>query len=348
MAKIKPQLSSSINDGIKQKEREAKEKILKIEKNKEDALNNILNENNIHLIEVSKIDEIYYDENTIMHNRTGFTSEEKLKLKDLANDIINVKPNGLFKSGLLQPIIVRESKKGRYERIVGFRRIEAFKINEDSKIPAVIINCNDKIARLIRNSENQNRADLNIYDELHGTLEAIKLYADFKSITEVKTFLYKALKYDKKVIMLTDEEKTLYHIVSEVINTKTNTKLSTLVDRIAIFNFDDKIKMALQENNISYSNAVIISRLKLSKDIVDDILEFTINLKPTKESLKNYINKFKPEIGEGTTNNLKLVKTLSLNIKQKDINGLSEDARILVNNKLLEVKKLLKEINNFI
>ena len=65
-----------------------------------------------------------------MHNRISYSISE---IKELAGNIKDLEPNGLLGTGLLQPIILRKTANEKFERISGFRRIEAFKINNAHK-----------------------------------------------------------------------------------------------------------------------------------------------------------------------------------------------------------------------
>jgi ParB/RepB/Spo0J family partition protein len=351
MAKVKPMIGSSIGDAISQKIEEAQKRIETTEFETKKVLE-LTNSDNMALVDIDKIIEIHYDENNVMHNRSGLTSDVKQKLQELANDIAQIKPNGLLGTGLLQPIIVRKSivKDGYYERIVGYRRVEGFKLNNEKSIPAVIIVCSDKIARLIRNSENLHRSDLNIFDELYGTLEAIQLFVGFNSIKETKSFLYKALRFEKKDIVFSNEEESNYYTTLEIIKTKTNTKLSTLVDRLSVFNFEDTLKDALMTNKINYTNAVTLSRVKCDEQVKKQLLDFVIEKEPTAIELKDYIKAVVtlPSLENPNLTNFRLVKSMSNNLKQRDLSKLSEDKRIQVDLCLMEIKKQFSSISSII
>lgn len=67
--------------------------------------------------------------------------------------------------GLLQPVVVRPSSKGRYELIAGERRLRASTIAGETTIPAIIRTTDD--ANMLRDAllENLHRADLNPLEE---------------------------------------------------------------------------------------------------------------------------------------------------------------------------------------
>ncbi|MDD2699088.1 MAG: ParB N-terminal domain-containing protein [Arcobacteraceae bacterium] len=347
MAKIKKSLSTSVEIAITEQEKRAKEQIASIDTIKNQIEVESSKPSNIVLIDISLIDEIQYSNGEQMHNRTGLIGADLVKLEELANNIKLNKPNGLLNTGLIQPIIVREVGE-RYERIVGFRRIEAFKLNNDREIPAVIINCDDKTARLLRNSENQDRVDLNIYDKLYADLETVRLYGDFDSIDGVKLFLAKLVKHNKGEFEFTIEDENLSYIVNEILQSKLNSvSPRTLLDKIAIFNYKDTIKTPLIQNKITQTMAKIISSVKLEDIKIKEIVDFAIETQPTKDELKIFIDNLSPKDDEPTKkiSNLKTIQNLTTALKQKNINMLSEDDKIVVNNQLLQVKELLKSVS---
>ena len=71
------------------------------------------------------------------------------KLKELAEDI---KVNGL-----LNPIIVRPHRKGRYQIIAGHNRVNAFISNGESMIPAIIKEMDDQAAAIALVNSNLNQ-----------------------------------------------------------------------------------------------------------------------------------------------------------------------------------------------
>lgn len=143
---------------------------------KEEIKENIKDPNKSILIKISDIVELRVN-GEIMHNRCAMAQKEQEELQLFANSIKLDKSSGagLYQTGLINPITVRESaiEKGKYELIAGFRRTEAFKLNKEDKIPAFVFECDDRIARRLRNVENKQRRSLNVYDEVYGELEEI-------------------------------------------------------------------------------------------------------------------------------------------------------------------------------
>ncbi len=122
-------------------------------KNKDTASENSLKSESHHIDEVS-IDKISPNPN---QPRTNFNKEE---IEELAESI--------EKSGLLQPIVVRELEDGRYQIIAGERRWQACKLAGLKKVPIRIQEIDEDKALELALIENVQRSDLNPIEEAYG------------------------------------------------------------------------------------------------------------------------------------------------------------------------------------
>ena len=107
--------------------------------------------------------------------------EDGLSVTELALEIIDNNPyqtRGIFReselkeladsikaSGVIQPIVVRPGKDGRYVLITGERRCRASRIAGKEKIPAIVRVANDEQAAEMTVIENLQRADLNCMEQ---------------------------------------------------------------------------------------------------------------------------------------------------------------------------------------
>ena len=81
-------------------------------------------------------------------------------------------------NGLVQPIILRKSKKNEdFELIAGERRLRAARILKLDKIPSIVINVDDKKAFEIGLIENLQRDDLSSVEEAEGYKRLIKEFS---------------------------------------------------------------------------------------------------------------------------------------------------------------------------
>jgi len=102
---------------------------------------------------------------------------EETSLDDLANSI--------REKGLLNPIMVRKSKDGKYDLIVGQRRFLACKKIGLKTIPSIIrSDLNDTDATIISLIENVQRADMNPLDKAKAYETIYEKYKDYKKVAK--------------------------------------------------------------------------------------------------------------------------------------------------------------------
>ena len=186
-----------------------------------------------------------------VHDRKSYSKEE---ISSLAKNIKATKM-------LLQPIVVRKIGN-KYERIIGFRRIEAVKELGWKEIPAIILkDISDEEAMLIMLSENIQRENLNVYDQTVGILEYIGLAFDL-SFEEVKKLLYHFRNVDSKTITSDPEKSEMQREKMEAITQKLgNISVASLINRLKVFSLKDVILDALKEGKVSYTAAVELNKI---------------------------------------------------------------------------------------
>jgi len=80
----------------------------------------------------------------------------------------------ILRDGLIEPIIIRPQKKGRFQLIAGERRLRAIKNYTDmTNIQAKIVVVDDLQARRISSAENLLREDLSVIETIEATIEII-------------------------------------------------------------------------------------------------------------------------------------------------------------------------------
>lgn len=270
MAK-KPPAKSSIMDEIREIE-------ISVEKAKGDNFSNVV------LIPISDIYEISLGNGEPMHNRISYSITE---VKELAGNIKDIEPSGLLGTGLLQPIVLRKNGS-RLERISGFRRIEAFKINNALEIPSIILNnISDATARFMRNSENLKRENINPYDEIYGIIENIALSLDI-SFKETISFLNKIKNHNSGKTSFSDQDKQMYITITDVVRGICKYEVGALIERLVILNMHILILNALKENELNYSQAKEINKVK-SDETIKKLLYFVKNKNSTISELREKI-----------------------------------------------------------
>ena len=319
MAK-KPPAKSSIMDEIRE-----------IESSVEKAMTD--NFSNVIMVPISDIYEISLASGEQMHNRISYSVTE---VKELAGNLKDIEPNGLLGTGLLQPIVLRKNGS-RFERISGFRRIEAFKINNALEIPSIVLNnISDATARFMRNSENLKRENINPYDEIYGIIEnvALSLSITFK---EAISFLNKIKNHNSGKTSFSDYDKQMYISVTDVVRGICKYEVGALIERLVILNMNTLILDALKENQLNYSQAKEINKVK-DDEIVKKLLYFVKNKNSTVSELREKIKELTQS--EPKNNDSFVKKALSKSSFQE------KDYKKLDSGNKARADKILKEIND--
>ena len=117
--------------------------------------------------------------------------------------------------GVIQPILVRKSKRDKYELIAGERRLRAVKTLGHSKIPAILKTITDESAAIYALLENVQRENLNPIEEALGLEKLIRQFKFTQESLAKKTGksrshianLIRLLSLDKYVIDLLSQKK---------------------------------------------------------------------------------------------------------------------------------------------
>jgi ParB family chromosome partitioning protein len=192
-----------------------------------------------------------------VHDRKSFSKEE---ISSLARNIQATKM-------LLQPIVVRKIDD-KFERIIGFRRIEAVKELGWKEIPAIVLkDISDEEAMLIMLSENIQRENLNVFDQTVGIMEYIGL-AFQMSFDDIKKLLYHFRNVDSKTISSDLEKSEIQREKMEAITQKLgNISVATLINRLKMFTFQELILDAMKKGEISYTAALELNKISDEQEI---------------------------------------------------------------------------------
>ncbi|MDD3596147.1 ParB/RepB/Spo0J family partition protein [Sulfuricurvum sp.] len=197
--------------------------------------------------------------------------------------------------GQLQPIVVRTLPNGRYERIIGFRRILAAKEAKWTQIKAIVLDdISDDIAALMMLSENMHREDPNIYDQ---TIKLIEFIAISMGITEDELIklLYRFRNFDSdRLGNLEEGEKEAREKIEIILERTAKITLRTLSDRLRVLSLDEDIIHAMRERGLSYINAVEINKVKNDEDR-RVLLERAIEERPSKNEVIAWVKTLKSD-----------------------------------------------------
>lgn len=239
--------------------------------------------------------------------------------------------------GLIEPIIVREKEEGRYERIVGYRRLEAVKQLGWDNIHAVVLkNIDDKTALAIMMSENVHREDLNDYDKANSSLEYLSLVLN-KSQDEIKSFIdrWSNKKSNKIKNNYNKEEIEFMKSIEVILNQLKIKSWRTFREMLRLLNIDDNLKEFMKKHNWKYTIALEVNKLRHNKtkmhDVIDEIVKKGLGYAEVKKLVSN-------KLGEQVKTNP--FSSLSRKIIKKFYN-LPIEKRMLIEEKVKEIEALL-------
>lgn len=361
----KPNPLAAFNKNVKATEK--KKKI--IEEDSKDP-------NKVVLINISDIGPLFVN-GEIMHNRSAMANKDKQELKNFADSLKVTKEGTLYNTGLLQAITVRKSsnQEDKYELIAGFRRIEAFKINNEKSIPAIVIESDDKTARRLRNAENKQRRAVNAYDETYGELEEIQLYCEYSSLHEAELKIKKTKKvleerkkltknfsgtseelnaYIKKISNFTEEEQNEAEQLQTAVYEITQKQLPTFVNRLDILKINDLIKSEMIKNTISYTEACHLKKvLKDDVEKIEEALSYLFkkeeeNKRPSAQAFEKYLKSTYSYVnanrGHNSNELLEVKRSISL-ITNKMYEDLNPESLIRANELIKEIQSRVLEFD---
>lgn len=223
-------------------------------------------------------------------------SVNNISIKELAEDI--------SKHGLINPITVRKLEDGKFQRISGFRRIEACKLLGKKKIPAILFKIDNEIKMLeLMFSENQQRENPSEYDIIIFHLEALE-YILNENQQNVKNLISKARKIEQgslktkdfKLLKKTDLIKDLLE------KTKIFPSINTFYQKMTnILSLNKILINAIQAKEIYYSVANELNKAtkcKKENETINNFLEESIKRNYSLREAKKAVSIFIKEIND--------------------------------------------------
>jgi ParB family chromosome partitioning protein len=147
------------------------------------------------------------------------------------------------KVGLLEPLVVRKKKDGKYEVVCGIRRYKALSnIHNGKKIPVNIVDVDDHQALILSFTENFERADF-------SPIEEARFFAKALSITSIEV---SPIQHRNEAIQLLSKE-----IPSSP---------ATIERRLMLLVLPSEVQIMIEQDSILLGVAEIISRLRSIED----------------------------------------------------------------------------------
>lgn len=177
---------------------------------------------------------------------------DKFMLEELANSIKEF--------GVIQPINVRVINEDTYELVAGERRLRAAKLAKLDKIPAIIINVNDKDSAVLALIENLQRENLNYFEEAEG---------------------YYNLMED-------------YNLTQEDIAKQVGKSQSTIANKLRLLKLPDQVVKLLLDHQLSERHARALLKLPTSDlqvALLNKVIIQSLNVRKTEDLIDNTLNK---------------------------------------------------------
>jgi len=256
------------------------------------------------------------------HDRNFY---DDLEISDLAKSI--------KQSGLLQPILVRKIGD-RFERLVGFKRLMATKLNNETEIKAIVLeDIDDEKSALITLSENLFRQDPNVYDQMFAIFDYISIATNLEH-SKIKNLLYKS----KNKIELLDDETTSIEQISKILELNLSISIRTFMDKLRVLDINPILIKAIQEKKIVYNIAIELNKLKSDKEI-ESFLKNTIDNNLSYKEVKNLIATFQNKMTKKPES-----KNILLSKKyQNSLAKLDTEKQKLVNEYLDKIAKIMEK-----
>ena len=258
---------------------------------------------------------------------------DKLAIIELAKSIEAV--------GLIYPIVLRKVGED-FERVIGYRRMEAFKYLGKETIPAIILeNISDETAILLMATENMQREDISVYDETLALIDYLKVAMN-EPEEIIEKLLVRFKNHDAGTIQITDEEKDKRVQMNDILKKTGKIDISGLLNRLSMLSMHPLIKAELSASRLSFSNAQAIQKISKNEDILRIVLERVIAENMSKrETIKlvaEYVDKTKNKAGEGSLQ--EIVKIIAKSLNKKRMKTLSSSDH----EKIAELLKKVEEI----
>jgi len=247
---------------------------------------------------------------------------------------------------LAQPIVVRPLEDGGYERVIGFRRIEAFKLLGWGKIPARILDLTNDEAVLLMLSENLQRENLNAYDETFSIVQYISISLAHGSIENTMSIFYKIRNFYAGNINGSEELEEQINEIEKILAKLAKYKLNSFLNRLKVLNVEPEIIAAMREDNLPYTYALLINQVRFDKELMTTLIALTLRKLLNFNMLKEKVEAAKKSVngnssGSEFSNYKNRAKNMIKKLNNKLFEQLEPKAKKRIDNLLSELEKIL-------
>jgi ParB family chromosome partitioning protein len=241
--------------------------------------------------------------------------------------------------GILQPMLVRPQKDGKYELVAGERRYRAAVALGLEEVPVVIRELKDSEALQLALLENLQREDLNPIEETEGILQLIAL--KLNTTTESAIALLNQAAHPERNLVDNVIHSWEWQLVQEVFTTVGKfTPESFRTNRLPLLNLPDEVLDALRQGSIAYTKARAIAKvndLAQRQALLEEAIAEDLSLTQIKERIA--------QIAAGNANSSSNSQSSSLKSRMDVAYRLAKKSKIWDNpKKQKQIEKLLAEL----
>lgn len=203
--------------------------------------------------------------------------------------------------GILEPLLVRPLKDGKYELVAGERRFRAAMAASLKEVPVIIKELNDKQALQLALIENLQREDLNPVEETEGVLRLLALHLDNQKespqqlLYQMKNAIEKSKKAKTKVRdnVIPNGDSEAEKTIQSVFESIGQNWYSFTCNRLPLLNLPENILEALRQGKIAYTKAKAIATVK-DETARTELLENAIAKSLSLSQIRELIKELKP------------------------------------------------------
>jgi len=209
----------------------------------------------------------------------------------------DIKPNGIRSPLWVRP---HPSQAGKYELVAGLRRLKAAALVQIDEIPVKVFNWDNKSAFEAAISENANRREFNVLEELDNILRLLEIQLDY-DIDRVISFLYRMNNASKGIanqnVLVSPEAELVKQIFDSFGQV---TWQSFVATRLPLLKKPPEILNAIRQGKIQYTKGFLIAGVKEPEErvrLLSEAIEHSLSIGEIKQKLKllNAITKKEPE-----------------------------------------------------
>ncbi|WP_069789389.1 ParB/RepB/Spo0J family partition protein (plasmid) [Cyanobacterium sp. IPPAS B-1200] len=214
--------------------------------------------------------------------------------------------------GILEPLLVRPLKDGKYEVVAGGRRYRASQLLSLTEIPVIILSLSDDEALEIAILENLQRQDLNPLEETEAVLRLLSARLN-QDIPNIVSLLYR-LRNESKVSgnVSPSSEKEIIESIFETVGIKPNSFVET---RLPLLKLPYDILIILQQGKIAYTKAIALSKIKdeqLREELTQEAIKDNLSLREIKARIKELTEEEKETVEQKIDVTVKQIKKKKL------------------------------------